>query len=262
MDSSIQNELALLVTLQNHDNILDELKDHLEAVEQKIRLKNQEIESLKIGSKSAKEVLTALQMKRKQLEGEAESQETVVKKHQASLNSLKTNDAYKAMLGEIDAAKKAQTKIEDDILILMEQAERQEKNLKELETRLKTDEGRFKSELQILDADRATIAGELRKKTEDRDAYAQTLPAALKDRYESVRRTKGGVAIVAAVKNTCTGCRMKLPPNKTIEVKKATHMVVCDNCSRILYIPAEDNVNESSPTATPPPAVPSANISS
>ena len=103
----MQDELSLLIQLQTHDTGIEQLSAQADQLALRSAEKNRSLESIKTGVKTAKDKVTTLQLKKKQLELDAENQEKLVKKHQAELNSLKSNDAYKAMMGEIENAKKA-----------------------------------------------------------------------------------------------------------------------------------------------------------
>lgn len=245
----MQNELNLLLKLQEHDAELDALLEKISSENALIAAKNKEAESLKSSLKSAKDTLTAAQMQKKKLEGEAEAQEQKVQKHQGELNSLKSNDAYKAMLLEIEMAKQALKQIEDNILGAMETADAAEKDLKAKEQKVKAEEGAVKAAASAMQADVDKVSADEKAKRTVRDEFAATVPAALKSHYDAIRKKRGGLAIVAVAKDTCSGCRMKLPPNKVNDVKKAKAMIVCDSCSRILYFPVEASAT---PTDTNP----------
>src|SRR5947207_3295098 len=141
----MQPDLPLLVKLQEFDLAIDELNRKAQAVIPLIAKKNQEWEGLKAALKSSKEKSATFQLKKKDLEAQVEEKEKLLKKHQAELNSLKSNEAYKAMLGEIQAAKDAQIKIEDEILNVMEIIEAADKEFKANEQKFKSEESLIKS---------------------------------------------------------------------------------------------------------------------
>jgi predicted nucleic acid-binding Zn-ribbon protein len=246
----MQGDLPFLITLQQHDAAIDELREKAEAFVPLIQKKNQQVETLKTSLKSAKDALSSHQVRKKQLELDADAQEKTVQKHQGALNSLKSNDAYKAMLEEIKAAKDAVVKIEDEILSLMEAVDADDKRYKELEKKFKTDEASMKSEVQAIESEKNAALELVKKKQAERDAFAATVPPALLSKYDVIREKGNGIAIVPMVRNSCGGCHMGLTTAKANEVKKAKEMVLCDSCSRILYIPAEETVS-AAPVAPP-----------
>ena len=62
------------------------------------------------------------------------------------------------------------------------------------------------------------------------------MPDNLIKRYESLRLSKAGVAIVALQDgNACGGCKMALPSSLVTRIHAGTGMEICQNCGRLLY---------------------------
>ena len=236
----MQGELSFLIELQKHDAAIDDFREKAAAMDPSIQRKNQHLETLKSDLKAAKEALSQHTLKKKQLEADAEAQQKLVQKHNSELNSLKSNDAYKTMLGEIQAAKDAVVKIEDAVLAVMEAIENDDKRYKELEKKFKTDEAAVKAEIQQLEAAKSGILSDMKKKEEERAVYAATVPSTLLSQYDAIREKRGSLAIVPMLNNSCSGCRLGLTQNKMNEIRKAKVLVLCDSCSRILYVPQEE----------------------
>lgn len=251
----MQNELQFLIKLQSMDSSIEENKNHADEKASEIQNLNQKIEALKAGTKAIKDKITTFQLKKKQLELDAENQEKLVKKHQGELNSLKSNDAYKTMLGEIEAAKKAQAKIEDEILVVMESLDVSDKELKAQDAKLKQDEGVIKAEIQKLESEKKSFLEKMKAVETERATFAPTVPQALFSQYESIRKKRGTLIIVPLLRNACGGCRMNLTPSKVNEVKLGKSMVLCDSCTRIVYQAPEEAAAEAA-ASTPTPATP------
>jgi predicted nucleic acid-binding Zn-ribbon protein len=216
----MQNEMSQLIELQKHDSAVDELARKVDEFTPLIQAKNLEIDTLKKTAASAKEKLTGHQKKKKELEVDAEAQEQLIKKHQSGLAALKSNDAYKAMISEIDAAKAAKTKIEDDILVLMEALEADDRESKEIEKKFKAEEAGLRAQVQELEGKKSAAQADVQKKKDERDAYAATIPANSREQYDALRERKGGLAIVPLLHgNSCGGCQMRIPPAKANDVK-------------------------------------------
>jgi hypothetical protein len=251
----MSTDLSLIVQLQTHDSGIDDVLGKIAEISAEIKAKNAKMASLKDGLTSAKNTVKTHQAKKKELELEADSKENLIKKHQGELNSLKSNDAYKAMLGEIETAKNSLTELEDRQLEVMEKIDAAEKELKQKEIQLKSDESKIKEDIQKLESEKAKLTDEEKNRRAKRTEYANSVPNNLTTRYEAIRKKKGGKAIVPVINGSCSGCRMGLTPNQGVAVKKATDMVICENCSRILYLPPEtstsDQKSEEASQATP-----------
>jgi len=168
----METDLQHLLQLQAQDSAIDDLKEQVEDLTARIQAKNTTIENMRVALKTAKDAFSSHSVKKKQLEMEAESKEQLVKKHQGELNVLKSNDAYKSMLGEISGAKAALHKIEDDILTLMEEVEKDEKDYRAKEQVMKSDEGKIKAEIQAIESDKNKLLAEVKSREDVRQQFA------------------------------------------------------------------------------------------
>jgi predicted nucleic acid-binding Zn-ribbon protein len=245
----MQGDLSFLIELQQKDLAVDAASTDALGRDAQIQTLQKKIDALKSTLKTSKEKLLQYQLKKKQLEADADAKEKLVQKHQSELNSLKSNDAYKAMMDEIKGAKDAVVKIEDEILVVMENIDAEDKKAKDADKTAKAEEGAILSQIKSLEADKNALLENARQKKAERDEYAKTVPAKLLTRYDVIREKSDGVAIVPMVNSTCTGCNMKMSPAKANDVKKAQAMILCDNCTRILYAPAPEAVLPSTPAS-------------
>ena len=116
----MKDTIKLLLNFQDRDLEVDRLKTELAAIPGKITVLKNDMAAARKALEDAKKDLTALQLVKKQKELDLETQETAVRKHSAELNSIKTNEAYRALVGEIDKAKEEKSLLEDQILQNME----------------------------------------------------------------------------------------------------------------------------------------------
>lgn len=246
----MQGDLPFLIELQKKDLAVQALEQEAETRTPQIQEIQKKIDGLKSALKNSKEKLTQYQLRKKQLELDADAKEKLVQKHQSELNSLKSNDAYKTMLDEIKAAKDAVVKIEDEILVVMEGIDSEDKKSKEADRTAKAEEGTLTAKIKALEAEKAAVLEQAKQKKAERDEYAKTVPPALLAKYDVILEKGDGIAIVPMENSTCGGCNMKMSPAKANDVKKAKDMVLCDNCSRILYVPAAAPTEATAPTPT------------
>ncbi|MBK8574954.1 MAG: hypothetical protein IPN90_04470 [Elusimicrobia bacterium] len=168
------------------------------------------------------------------MELEIDAKDQAVRKHSGELNSVKSNDAYKALIVEIDAAKKEKSLLEDQVLVLMETIETLQKEAKsaELETL------KVQAELDGLDRALDAVEIELKAKAEakksEREVFFAGLPVTARDRYEAIQRGRPGFVVVVPVNAmVCGGCRTGLTPNLVNQVMKGKEIITCESCSRI-----------------------------
>ena len=87
----------------------------------------------------------------------------------------------------------------------------------------------LKEDLGRLNADRESIGGK-------RTSLAATMESSDLQRYEGLRRAKGGVAVAKVERGLCQGCRMALPTQQQQRVRSGRQTVLCSTCGRILFL--------------------------
>lgn len=246
MDNTKVNELKLLVNLQEQDMKIDSIHQDLERLPVQIEELQKKLDEEKQSFEAIKTDFKKASVKHKEKEGELSAKEQEVLKFNQELNSIKTNEAYKAMLTQIDAAKKEQGLIEDQILEFLETNEANKKKVKKLEDTLKQTEAGIQKEIGENNTTISSLKSELTQREDDRKKFAETIPEEIRNTYEHIRRGKDGLAIVAIQDNSCTGCHYKLPPQKINDAAKGREVVVCEHCSRILFYtkPADSSENK------------------
>lgn len=61
-----------------------------------------------------------------------------------------------------------------------------------------------------------------------------TIPAALLEEYDEIRRKKGGRGIAAIRNGLCEGCRVAVPTGVIQQVRRGDALIRCGSCGRIL----------------------------
>lgn len=177
----------------------------------------------------------ALQLEQANCEGEIAQKQAQIEKYNQQLYAIKTNDAYQALLHEIDALKKQIASYEERMLGLMVEID-------ERRTRLDEDRKRVAAEIKGLDEECASIDAELAEAIAIRRGLEAERAPLVKDadpklfpKYERIRRSKReGAAVVPLRHETCSGCNMTVRAQVVNEVL-AGEIHCCPNCGRLLY---------------------------
>jgi len=233
----MNEQLNFLVELQEIDKIIDQLKNEREAIPIQIEKIKNLLEEEKNKIEELKKNLTQLQVERKNQEIELETREQNIRKHFTELNLVKTNEAYRALLNEIEKSKGEKNQIEEKILELMQKIEDLSLEIKETTKMFSTKQEKSEKEMKILEEKIAKISQEITEKERERENIAKKISSSLFQRYTKIRESKKGLAVVPIEDNHCGGCRMLLPPHLINEVYKNQTIVTCEVCSRILYLP-------------------------
>ncbi len=225
-----------LLSLQERDLALDTLSKELSAIPVQIDAIKKQIADNKAALEAAKKELTQFQLQKKEKEVDLESKEGAIRKHSGELNAVKTNEAYRALLGEIEKAKSEKSAAEDAILQLMEQIDQANKIWKEKETVSKGTESGYLAKISEWETKQKVVEADLAQKKTDRDQFATTLSKALAEQYERIRARNKSAAVVPLKNEQCSGCHMKVAQNLINEVRRGQKLMVCENCSRIVFL--------------------------
>ncbi|MCX5779183.1 MAG: C4-type zinc ribbon domain-containing protein [Elusimicrobia bacterium] len=232
----LKDKILLLVSLQEKDSQLDKLRAQAIAIPEKISELRQGVEDNRIAAEESKKNLQQLQLQRKQKELDVETKEAEIRKHTNELNSVKANDAYRALLLEIESGKKDKYNLENEILELMEQHELESARLKSGEKDVQQKESDLHSEIARLEADLQALQGRIILMEQERAVFAEPIPEDIMHRYEFVRESRNGLAIVPIEDTHCGACHIELRPQMINEARKHQDWTICDSCSRILFV--------------------------
>ena len=235
-------EVKSLVELQRMDTALDSLKERAAAVPVKIAALNTAFENKKNSMSAAREALQALQSKKKERELEIAEAEEGIRKHQRDLNAVKENNAFKALLSEIETCKNKKDALETDVLTLLEEIDLASAEDGRLKAEVKKIEAEKNLEAAALEAEQKELEARIAVAAGARAAAAAAITPELTDKYEHLRSRRAGLAVTEAHEDaktgkfSCGGCHMGLTPQKVVDVKKHDAFAVCPDCRRWLYL--------------------------
>lgn len=233
----MNDAIKQLLTLQERDLQLDKLQADLAAIPGGIEGLKKQIAGNKAALEASKKELTQLQLVKKEREVDLEAKEGVIRKHAGELNAVKTNEAYRALLGEIDKAKQEKSVLEDTILQVMEQIDQVTKAWKQREVTSKTTEGDFLRQISDLETKQKNLEQELAQKKTEREQATAGFAKNLLDQYERLRsKGRRGAGVVPLKGEQCSGCHMRVSPNLINEVRRGLQLMTCESCSRIVYL--------------------------
>ena len=232
---NLKETLELLYQLQEKDVKIFELKENLTKLPNLIDEKQKKIADVKASFENKKAEYVRLNSLKKEKEALLATKEAAIAKHTSDLNTIKANDMYKNCLLEIEKAKADKSVVEDEILQLMEDIDKEIVNLKKYEEETKTKEAEINKEIadakQTIDKAKGNI-GAIQK---ERDEFAKTIDKNILSQYERIRESRNGQGIATIDGESCSGCNMVLRPQLIVQATKCKELVYCDNCSRILF---------------------------
>lgn len=199
------------------------LKEHeavLNTVKRKLEAKNKE--------------LIDHQTRSDALELDLKSGEASIEKMQVQLNGVKTNNEYQVLTTQIESAKADNSKLEEQILQMMDGVEDVRRQRTEREARVKEAEEVFKKAEARLNEEAAKLQAEIDELDATRAPVLAEVPADALATYTRILEKTGGSAMAGVKDQTCQECLMQVTMHDLTRILNQ-EIVTCRTCTHILY---------------------------
>jgi len=209
---------------EKENNLLD-----LQELEKKIRGEEEEVEE-------EKESLKGETVQIKTLELSVQDKKNQINKYEQQLLAIKSNKEYKSLRAEIEGLKADIRVVEDEIIGLMELAEKNNRRIAEVEAELESHRQKHQEEVERVKKSNERIEGEKAEAGKRRSEVAASVEPGLLKRYERILAHNMDRALVTVKNGICLGCHLQLMPQLVNDLKNDTMITYCNNCGRIIYI--------------------------
>lgn len=230
----LQERLTLLYALQELDTQLREIHDLKGDLPDIVATLEGRLDEAKAKSKQLKDTMKELKTQRDSADDEILTLNEKIEKYKGQQLQVKSNKQYDSLTKEIDYA--------------VDTISKRQKEMDLFEGKMKL----LKSDLEATQATIDELTGELDEKQkelrevsrdhekeenkfkEQRKKMAEKIDKADLERYERIRKAKGGSAVVPVKRESCGGCFHRIPPQKILELRQNTRLFQCEHCGRIL----------------------------
>lgn len=232
----MRETIKILQKCQQHDVVIFELQEKLKSIPVSIAGLEKRFESERTDLLKLEEHLKATKVKLSNKEGELRTKEDQILKHEGQLMQVKTNKEYAALQGEINLGKKKCADIEEEIIISLDE-------IAGIESEIAIEKKRLDGKKQELDQEKKSFAvieadatSDISKRTVERNEQLARVDKPVRVLYERIVQKRNGSALAKINDQQCGGCGMKMRPQVIHQVRMWDNLVMCDSCSRILYV--------------------------
>jgi hypothetical protein len=241
--------LKSLIELQAVDLRLIGIRERLERFPKRLAEVEGRVTTAKHQIAAAKESLLTGQKERKTFEMDVEQWKERARKYRSQSGEVKTNEAYKALLHEIQNAEDEIAKAEDRLLERMVSGEEYDRQVKAAEAALKEVEAIAGKERQAIQAEYNATQKELTAAEAVRASAMAAVPEDLVSHYERIAKRHGGIALAEIRGEGCGQCGVHIRPHVIQQLQRDSNegFFHCETCTRILYY-ADHTAASGSPT--------------
>ena len=232
---AMREQISILVRLQTIDSDIQRIETRLGKVDGEIAALDSELDEFESSIKGKVAIGEEYQKTFRSLESDANMNLPKIVKSKEKLTSVKTNKEYQALLKEIEDLKTANSKIEDQMLEILEQSDTAEAQLSEKNQEFEFAKNRVAGEkagiTMAAEKDRTRLA-ELQV---DFQTVLDTVNPDILKAFRSVRSRIGNLAVAKVEDAVCAGCHMNIPPQMYNELQRFESIMYCPQCQRIIY---------------------------
>lgn len=226
-----------LYALQEVDLDLDRVYRALEQVEEELKT-GVSIEALESALQDEQERLLEAELRQRdgQMESEARRERSAVLETQLYDGSLTNARDLEALQQE---AANVRHQLEQDEALSLElsiQIEEAQSKCADLNQQLTDVKARWDVQQVELNQRATALRAEQDDYEKQRNMLASRFDPATLQRYETLRKSKGGRAVAKVERDLCQGCRMSLPTQLRQRVKSGRQAVNCSSCGRMLFV--------------------------
>ena len=226
-----------LYALQEVDLDLDRVYRALEQAEEGLNI-GISIENLEAALRDEEERLQEVELLRRdnQMETESRRERTEVLETQLYDGSMTNARDLEAMQQEAVNVRHLLEQGEALSLELSIQAEESQMRCASLGQELTETKTHWEAQQVELNRRVAGLRAEQNEYEKQRETLASGVDPATLQRYETLRKSKGGRAVAKVERDLCQGCRMSLPTQLRQRVKSGRQTVTCSSCGRMLFV--------------------------
>ena len=232
---AMREQISILVRLQTIDSDIQKIETRLGKVDGEIAALDSELDEFESSIKEKVTIGEEYQKTFRSLESDANMNLPKIAKSKEKLTSVKTNKEYQALLKEIEDLKTANSKIEDQMLEILEQSDTAEAQLSEKNQEFEFAKIRVAGEkagiTMAAEKDRTRLA-ELQM---DFQTVLDTVNPDILKAFRSVRSRIGNLSVAKVEDAVCEGCHMNIPPQMYNELQRFESLMYCPQCQRIIY---------------------------
>ncbi len=229
---------------------LQQIETELNALQQKIEAKHRAVRGSKNKLRQIDEAIAAKQAQLRQEQVEADRveldrkmREAEIAKLRETLNRVKTNKEYHAVLTQINTDSADNAKLEERILRMYAALDQSKAAIKELEATRAKESGRL-AELTAAAAQfEESVRGQIAELQAKREEAAMHLPPQAVQHFERVARKHDGQAMARVIQvhprreeYVCEGCNISVTLEQISALQGRDDIQSCHSCGRILFV--------------------------
>ncbi len=250
-------EIAALYELQQRDRQLTGLERRLESIPARVRELDEDLARLEAMLEAERKKCQETRDFQRNQEMQLVDEEELLRQSRAKLAQIKNARELNATQREIDTTRRMASARSEEIVKLQKGVEEAEQRIAAMMDSLTALRAQAEEEKARLAETEQKLRKRIERLREGRDALTAKLERDVLRTYDRIRKRVGGVAFVGAVDGRCSACKMVVPHQIYVQLRRGDEIPSCESCGRLLYwsghFPKEESkTKDREPKASPP----------
>jgi uncharacterized protein len=228
-------QITALHELQNRDRQLSRLERKLELIPRRIKELDDDLARLESMLDAERKKCEETRSFQRSQEMQLHEEEELIRQTKAKISQVKTARELNATQREMDTTRRMASARTEEIVKIRAGVEEAEQRIEAMSKSLDELRVAAAEEKARLETARDTTAGKLAKLRERRGTLTDKIERDNLATYERIRRRLAGVAFAAARDQRCTACKMVVPAQIYVALRKGDEILDCESCGRLLY---------------------------
>ena len=232
----MKNWVTNILTVQQYDMKLRNLEIKYRTIPGERAKLREEYEAAKARLAAAREKVVRTEQDAKKVEAEIADLNEKIRKALVQSVMVKKNAEYQALMESIESAKKQISELETRSIELIDEQEKVRRELADEEKVFAATEHQIREELEEFKQLIEHIKVEAARLKQEKKAFLPRVELNVLNVYQNILGRGKGTPVVPITNGICGNCSLKVTPQRINEAKKGM-VVLCDNCSHLLYVP-------------------------
>ena len=224
-----------LLILQDRVQQIRQVELELKSVPLERKALEEKVAAASANFEATKDRARHVEIEKKKLELDVGTRNESIARLRTQQYETRKNDEFSAMGREIERFQQEISKLEDQELELMEQADQLKAQIGREEKETANAKQTIARQMTNLEEKQVALGQRLEELRKEREELAGKVDEDLLDRFNRLFASKGDAAVVALEHDVCTGCHMKVTTATAVRAKGGKEIVSCEQCGRILY---------------------------
>jgi len=230
----VETKLKHLYALQHVDTQLQEIRELKGDLPDIVGELDTRVAEMKAKLKELGDIVKKAKIDRESADTEIVDLQEKVEKYKSQQLQVKSNKQYDALTKEIDTAEAKSLKLVKDMGSLEGKMQTAKVDIESVTAQLEELSAEFKDRQKELKEVNKEHEKEETKLHHEREKLVARIEKSELDRYERIRKAKGGLAVVPVKRGACGGCFNRVPPQRILELRQNSGLYQCEHCGRIV----------------------------